>query len=259
MQARDSEIRDRERLLRDFDESARLVRPFVAGLYGEEGADELYRSARESYERIIPKVPKIHGARGGMMNSFLRITAQEVAVYKAVESRGGTPADAWDICHEAIRLRMNGFPKWKRSLLRQFMFSGLARRVFGRREKRGERLRAGDFEIRYVAGDGSDFDIGVDYVQCGNLELAKELGAEPFAPYVCMSDIALSDALGWGLIRSQTLADGCSHCDFRFKRGAETQISSQTPEVQKSIERIRQRSLPGVLVSCQELTDVEMD
>lgn len=70
----------------------------------------------------------------------------------------------------------------------------------------------------------------------------KKLEAHEFAPYVCMSDIALSDALGWGLIRSQTLADGCSHCDFRFKRNAVTQVSSKTPEVQQTIERIEQRT-----------------
>jgi hypothetical protein len=160
-----------------------------------------------------------------------------------VEERGGTPAEAWEVCHEAIRLRMNGFPKWKRWLFRRLMYSGIVRRIARRREEKNEQLRFGDFEVRYLTGDGSDFDIGVDYVRCGNLELAKKLGAEEFAPYVCMSDIALSNALGWGLIRTQTLADGCSHCDFRFQRDAETRISSKTPEVQETIERIERRSL----------------
>ena len=178
-----------------------------------------------------------------MLNSFLRVTAQEVAVYKAVKERGGTAPVTWEICHEAIRLRMSGFPKWKSRLFRQFMYSRIMRRVAARREEKKKQVKMGDFEIRYLAGDGSDFDIGVDYVRCGNLELVRELGAEEFAPYVCMSDIALSNALGWGLIRTQTLADGCSHCDFRFKRDAETRISSKTPEVQETIKRIERRSL----------------
>jgi len=66
-------------------------------------------------------------------------------------------------------------------------------------------------------------------------------GAEEFAPYVCMSDIALSDAMGWGLIRTGTLADGCETCDFRFKKGGKTQISSKTPEVQATIEKIKKK------------------
>ena len=47
--------------------------------------------------------------------------------------------------------------------------------------------------------------------------------------------------MGWGLIRMQTLADGCPHCDSRFKEGAATQISSKTPEVQEAVERIRKK------------------
>jgi hypothetical protein len=234
-----------ERLLRDFDKTAELVQSFVADRYGEEGNNVLYRGARKKYEEIIPQIPRIEGARAKALNSFLRITAQEVAVYKAVQERGGTAAEAWEVCHEAIRLRMNGFPKWKRWLLRRFMYSGVVRRIVRRREEKNEQPRFGDFEIRYLTGDGTAFDFGVDYVRCGNLELVKKLGAEEFAPYVCMSDIALSDALGWGLIRTQTLADGYSHCDFRFRRGSETRISSKTPDVQETIERIERRSLSG--------------
>jgi hypothetical protein len=36
----------------------------------------------------------------------------------------------------------------------------------------------------------------------------------------------------------QTLADRCDHCDFRFKKDAGTQITSKTPEVQETIDRI---------------------
>lgn len=233
---------EREALLRDFDETARLVRNFVVNRFGKKGADEIHRAAREQYEEIIPEIRWASGVRGRAMNGFLRITAQEIAVYKAVGRCGGTAPMAWEICHEALRSRMEGFPAWKRWLLRRFMFSGLVRRVVRRRERRGVQLRVGDFAVRYLASSGSDFDFGVDYVRCGNLELAKRLGAEKFAPYLCMSDIALSDALGWGLIRTQSLADGCSHCDFRFKSGGATRISSKTPEVQETIERIEARS-----------------
>jgi hypothetical protein len=231
-----------ERLLRDFDKTARLVRPFVAARFGEEQADALTRDAREQYEAIIPQVSWVHGPRAPVMNAFLRGTAQEIAVYKAVEARGGTAPEAWEVCHEANRLRIERVATWKRWLLRRFVFSGLVRQIARRRAAKNERVSAGDFELRHVVGDGKDFDIGVDYLRCGNLELAKKLGAEAFAPYVCMSDIALSDALGWGLTRTQTLADGCDHCDFRFKKGAGTRISSKTPEVQEAIERIEKQS-----------------
>ena len=173
---------------------------------GRRGARYSRCGARKEYEKIIPLIPWIKGPQARVLNAFLRATAQEIAVYKAVETRGGTAPEAWEVCHEAIRLRMKEFPKWKRSILRRLMFSGVMRRIVRRREKKREQPQFGEFEVRYITGDGNDFDIGVDYLRCGNLELAKRLGAEVFAPYICMSDIALSDALGWGLIRTQTLA-----------------------------------------------------
>jgi len=231
--------RQEDRLLRDLRLTAQLVRGFVVERYGEEYADRLSREVEEEYRAIIPQIPHIEGPRAGFLNVFLRITAQEVAVYQAMKHHGKTPSQAWEICHEAIRLRMRRFPRWKAWLLRQLMYSRLLRQMSRRRAERGDRLRFRDFEVRYVMDRGTDFDWGVDYVACGNLELVKKLGAEEFAPYVCMSDIPLSDALGWDLVRTQTLADGCDHCDFRFRAGAGTQITSKTPEVQETIDRIR--------------------
>ena len=236
------QARESERILRDFDKTAALVRPVVVDRVGAPRADELYRDARRNLAQIAPQIPRIKGIRAGALNTFVRITAQEIALYKAVKGQEGTPAEAWEICHEAIRLRMAEFPKWKRRLSRRLMYSGIVKWIMKRREKNNTQGKFGDFQVRYHVGDGSDFDIGVDYVSCGNLQLAKKLGAEEFAPFICMSDIALSDALGWGLIRTQTLADGCDHCDFRFKKNAKTRISSKTPEVQRTIESIERQA-----------------
>lgn len=224
--------------LRDFAGTAQLLRGFLTDRYGEQGAVALIRDAETRYADLLPMVLWVKGRRGAAMNAFLGITAQELSVYQAIEARGGSASEAWEVCHRALRLRLARTPKWKRWLMSRLLFSGLVRRVIERRESRQEILRAGDFETRSLLGDGSEFDLGVDYVRCGNLELVRKVGAEAFAPYVCMSDIALSEALDWGLTRTQTLADGCSHCDFRFKQGGATRISSRTPEVQETIDRI---------------------
>lgn len=228
----------RSTLLKDFDKTAGLMKDYLIERYGEELAESLRRDARLKYEEIIPEIPHIKGPRARALNSFLLITAQELAVYRAMREHGKAPGESWEICHEAIRRRMEKFSKIKRWLLKYLMYSRfLKRRVKGRAD-RHEQLRFGDFEVRYLIGDGGEFDWGVDYVECGNYNFMKAQGAEEFAPYVCMSDIALSDALGWGLIRTQTIADGCEFCDFRFKKGSRTKVSSKTLEVQATIEKI---------------------
>ncbi len=218
--------------------TAQLVHGFLVERYGERDARSLVRDARERYAELLPRVPWVSGRRGAAFNSFLGITAQELSVYQAVEARGGTASEAWEVCHQAIRLGSAQIPAWKRWLTNRLLFSWPVRLILRRRAAKEEILRAGDFQTRSLVGDGKSFDFGVDYLRCGNLELARKVGADDFAPYVCMSDIALSDAFGWGLIRTQTLADGCSHCDFRFKQGRDTCVSSRTAEVQETIDRI---------------------
>lgn len=229
------------KLLKDFDKTAELVRDFVISSYGSDFTDMLYREIRREYAALIPQIPRIKGFRGGPLNTFLVITAQELAVYRVMKKYGKTAGEAWEICHRAIRLKMERLPKIKRWFLARLMYSGIAKRRMQKRAREGQQLKFGDFEVRYILGDGQNFDFGVDYVACGNYKFMQEQGAKEFAPYVCMSDIALSDTLGWGLIRTETLADGCQRCDFRFKKGGKTRISSRTPEVQATIERISQK------------------
>ena len=235
------------KLLKDFDTTAGLMQDYLVKRYSQEFADMLYKVARQEYENLIPNIPYIRGLRARALNSFLLITAQEIAVYKTMKGRGKGPSEAWEICHEAIKRRMEKFSNMKRWLLKRLMHSRFLMRRVKRQVERQEQLKFGDFEVRYVMGDGMEFDWGVDYLACGNYNFVKAQGAEEFAPYVCMSDIALGNGLGWGLIRTQTIANGCESCDFRFKKGSETRISSKTLEVQSTIERIRKKENRGSL------------
>lgn len=221
-----------EPLLRDLDKTAELVRSFVADRYGEEGTDALYRDVRTKYEEIIPEIPRIAGVRSRLLNTFLRFTAQEVAVYKAVHERGGTPSEAWEICHEAIRLRMARFPNWKRSLFRRFMFSGLVKRIVSRREAKNEQLRLGDFEIRYLTGDGTSFDIGVDYVGCGCLELASR------KPRSCLSFRPVPRQEGHPRSRVESRSNPCAR-----SHGAHRSIPSSNPIRARQPNKLRAFSI----------------
>lgn len=226
------------KLLKDLDRTSALMKDRLVERYGGEFADALIKNVRIEYGKLIPEIPFIKGPRARVLNSFLLISAQELAVYLAMKGHGRTAGEAWELCHEALRKRLEKVPEWKRSFMRWWMFSSMVCRMVARRARKNVKHVFGDFEIEYLGPEGVEFDYGVDYLRCGNYNFVKDHGGEEFAPYVCMSDIALSDAMGWGLIRTETLADGCRRCDFRFRRGAATSISSKTPEVQEVIERI---------------------
>jgi hypothetical protein len=82
-----------------------------------------------------------------------------------------------------------------------------------------------DYVFNFIEGDGKAFDYGVDYLECASCKFLTKQGAPELAPYLCPVDILYSDALGWGLMRTTTLAEGADRCDFRFKRGGSTKIA----------------------------------
>jgi hypothetical protein len=194
----------KDKLLKSFDKTANLIRDYVVSRYGEKLADSF---------------------------SFLRISALELSVFRAMKEHGKSATEAWEICHEALKARTEAMPKLLRRLIGWYLFTGFvknrARKISGR--------DLGGFTIEYVEEEGG---WGVNYRRCAIYDFLKEQDAEDFSPYVCLSDVALSDAMGWGLKRTETLADGCDKCDFRFRKGAQTEISSRTPEVQATIDKI---------------------
>ena len=228
----------KDKLLNDFDKTALLIKDWVIEQFGKEFALIVGTNIRKEYEMLIPEIPYILGWRSRFLNTFLLITAQELAAYKALTKLGKSSEEVWALCHKALRLRTAMIPFYKKWLLRKFMFSSFVKKIFAIRVKQQLKPYFGDFQVEYLVGRGEDFDLGVNYLKCGHQSFAMKHGGEKFAPYICMSDIALSDAMGWGLKRTQSLADGCAYCDFRFKEGASTQVSSKTPEVQSIIDKI---------------------
>ena len=81
----------KDKLLKDFDSTSVLIKPSLVSRYGEELTSTLQKDARQEYEKLIPKIPYIKGPRARLLNSFLLITAQELAAYKAMKNHSKSP------------------------------------------------------------------------------------------------------------------------------------------------------------------------
>ncbi len=230
---------EKHKLLNKFDKTAKKVRGVFVSRYGEAMADTLILDARYEFKKIIPEIPYVDGPPA--LNVFFRMTAMEVALYKAMKGYGKGPAEAWGVCHAAIRIWAEGIPGYVKFFIRFSMFSPITKFRARRISKKTLKKPMGGFVLKYVEGDGEAFDWGVDYLACSILKFVEKQGVSEFAPYVCMSDVPMSDVMGWGLIRSETLADGCVRCDFRFKKGGLTMVSSRTNDVHATIEGLKSR------------------
>ena len=112
-----------------------------------------------------------------------------------------------------------------RRLMEYLWFSRMFRVLAKRWQIRSHQGRYPEASIvEYIEGDGEEFDYGIDYIECA---VCKYLWAEKafeLAPYSCAIDKPVSELMGWGLTRLKTLAEGYPRCEFRFKKGGETNV-----------------------------------
>lgn len=77
----------------------------------------------------------------------------------------------------------------------------------------------GDFAYDFVEpGPDDGFEFGINYKACGFCKFAARHGDEDILPNICGLDFDAYATRGIRLERTQTLAGGASHCDFRFSK-----------------------------------------
>jgi len=207
----------------EFDLVARSARSVIESYFGE-NARALTAEVRREFENLIPQFPYVGGKQPH--TEFIVFTGMLLAVYRVNKTHGKTAKQTGEMVFDMGRAFLNSFPTF---LLRLFMPMSFSRRAM-------DRIRKGAIEsqqrkypegnvIDFIEGDGKNFDYGVDYLECASCKFLAKQGAPEIAPYLCPVDILFSEALGWGLTRTTTLAQGAEVCDFRFKKGGPTNVA----------------------------------
>jgi len=218
-------ISRKHKLLKDFDNLMKRARTALVSQYGREFAATVASEVREEYSKLIPGIPYVGENR--ILVRFITGTAQSLAIYKVLRNHGKTVEQAGKLYYLMCKAILNSYPGTVRWLIGKASFS----KLFLRAARKGalesqKRLHPGGYVFSFVEGDGREFDYGVDYFECGGCKFLSSQGASELAPYVCTADIVYSDSFGWGLIRTKTIAEGFEKCDFRFKKGGKTRVTS---------------------------------
>ena len=74
-----------------------------------------------------------------------------------------------------------------------------------------------DWVVDVLAGN-DEYDLGYNYLECGVCKLCRDEGCFELAKYLCQLDYVMADMMGMELKRTQTIAEGHSYCDFRYKK-----------------------------------------
>jgi hypothetical protein len=223
------------RLLKEFDLVVKYTRRVLVKNFGDENLEALVAKTRREFEKLIPQLPYIGGRQP--FTEFIVFTGMYLALYRVTKEHGKTAEETGALVYEIGREFLNNLPAYLMHLFGGMNFSP---RYLNRLRKLAAeshlREYPDDYVYDFIPGDGKTFDYGVDYLECVSCKFLSKHGAPELAPYLCPVDILYSEALGWGLTRTQTLAEGAPKCDFRFKKGGPTKVAVPSA-MQHVIER----------------------
>lgn len=217
-------VERKKQYLKDFDRIFKSAHPVLDSHFGDEQTPLLLAVARKNFEDLLPQLPDLGGEKP--FTDFVMFTAMTLAFYRASLAQGKTLEQFAVILYLVEKEYLQSTPKF---LLRFF-----GPRTFGTRYLNKVRQRAVETQQRqypenyvfeFVEGDGIEFDYGIDYLECGACKFLESQNAAELAPYICPADVLYSDLLGWGLSRTQTIAEGAERCDFRFRKGGQTNVA----------------------------------
>jgi hypothetical protein len=209
------------KLLKAFDKVAAHMRKAAATRHGDEFAGDIVAEARREFDALIPEIPYVGGKTNRLTNDALIPSVACLALYRALKGRGKTVQDAGDIIDATVRAQFESFPKPLLRLVGWYRSTAYyVKKLKKQAALSQDRKYPGDWVFTIV--EGRDFDYGIDFTECGICKFFGAHDAEELIPCLCATDFIAGAALGSGLVRTTTLADGADKCNFRFKRGRPT-------------------------------------
>ncbi len=212
----------REQYFVDFDDLMTDIHTSTAVRGGVDLADAVVKRAREELNGLFGQLPYIGGDKNELTGNLVQ-SAGALAFYRAMKERGRTVEEIGEVLYEGFSSYMARTPGWMVGIYTGLQSMGIrpgdleAAAVTSQKQQYPE-----DWVFSYVKGDGTDFDWGVDYTECGVCKFFHAQGADELTPYLCVLDFPISKTFQMGLARTETLAMGGKRCDFRYKAGRET-------------------------------------
>lgn len=185
--------------------------------------DGIRREVMDEFAIVLTQMPYVGGAASRMSDVFMRLTGF-MATSRVLQRHGVPLPDIRDIERETCKAQLLTAPEAERLAAGdQFMSpknQTLVREQAAKSVTESHRTEfPEDFVYDFVApGPDDSFEFGINYRACGFCKFAGRHGDNEILPNICGLDFDAYAARGIHLERTQTLAGGASHCNFRFSR-----------------------------------------
>ncbi|QCN94273.1 hypothetical protein D3093_02775 [Azospirillum argentinense] len=181
--------------------------------------DGIKREVMDEFAIVLTQMPYVGGAESRMSDFFMRLLGF-MAISRVLRRHGVPLSVIGDIERDTYKAQLLTVPEAERLASgRQFMSPENQAFLREQAEKSRQEQFPEDFVYDFVEpGPGDDFEFGINYKACGFCKFAARHGDKDILPNICGLDFDAYATRGIHLERTQTLAGGASHCDFRFSR-----------------------------------------
>jgi hypothetical protein len=184
---------------------------------GLSNIDGIRQEVMDEFEIVLTQMPYVGGAASRMSDFFMRLIGF-MAIGRVLRRHGVSLPMIGDIERETYKAQLLTVPEADRLASgRQFMSPENQTWLREQAAKSHAEAFPEDFVYDFVEpGPGDHFEFGINYKACGFCKFAARHGDTEILPNICGLDFEAYATRGIRLQRTQTLAGGASHCDFRF-------------------------------------------
>ena len=185
--------------------------------------DGIRREVMDEFAIVLTQMPYVGGAASRMSDFFMRLMGF-MAISRVLRRHGVPPPVIGEIERETYKAQLLTEPEAERLAAGEQFMSAENQALL--REQAAKSMTEAhqtqfpeDFVYDFVEpGPNDDFEFGINYRACGFCKFAGRHGDKEVLPNICGLDFDAYATRGIHLDRTQTLAGGASHCNFRFSR-----------------------------------------
>lgn len=181
--------------------------------------EKIKQEVMDEFEIVLTQRPYVGGDASRMSDFFMRLMGF-MAISRVLRRHGVPLPIIGDIERETYKAQLLTVLEADRLASgRQFMSSENQLALREHAVKSHTEEFPEDFVYDFVEpGPGDQFEFGINYTACGFCKFAARHADQEILPNICGLDFVAYAARGIRLERTQTLAGGASHCNFRFSR-----------------------------------------
>ncbi|MFZ6874033.1 L-2-amino-thiazoline-4-carboxylic acid hydrolase [Undibacterium sp. Di27W] len=185
--------------------------------------DAIRQEVMKEFDIVLTQMPYVGGADNRMSDFFMRLLGFMV-ISRVLRRHGVALSVIGDIERASYQAQLLTVPEAERHAAGQQFMSSENQAVL--RDQAAQSATPNhqqefpdDFVYDFVApGPNDNFEFGINYRACGFCKFAACHGDKEILPNICGLDFVAYAARGIHLERTQTLAGGAEHCNFRFSK-----------------------------------------